>query len=87
MWYNPKKLAKVMGGTISLFDCYGQIMHPIQVRDEMRELLMFYFECGYVALMGLISREGEYEAISHLNRFYRQLAKELGINFFRRKKF
>ena len=78
-----------MGGTNNLFDRNGhKFMHPIQVRDEMRELLVFYLECGYnVALMGLISREGEYETISHLNRLYRQLAKDLNIKFFRTKKF
>ena len=86
--YNPKNLI-VMGGTNNLFDRNGRkFMHPIQVRDDMRELLVFYLECGYnVALMGLISREGEYETISHLNRLYRQLAKDLNIKFFRTKKF
>ena len=86
--YNPKNLI-VMGGTNNLFDRNGRkFMHPIQVRDDMRELLVFYLDCGYnVALMGLISREGEYETISHLNRLYRQLAKDLNIKFFRTKKF
>ena len=61
-----------MGRTNNLFDRKGhQIMHPIPVRDEMRELLKLYLECGYnIALIGLISREGEYETISHLNRLY-----------------
>ena len=67
---------------------FFQIMHPIQVRDEMRELLIFHLKFGYnIALMRLISREGEYEVISHLKKLYRELAKKLGINFFRTKKF
>lgn len=85
---NIRRVA-VIAGTNNLCDKQNKkLMHPLETTDEMQHLVANLRSIGLrVCVVSITSRKRRYRLIRQTNRYYRFMAAEMGVSFYRLKKF